>query len=297
MISDKEVKIVEEAVRSAGKMLWDARPDESTVHAKEGPANFVTDYDVKIQEYLIERLSAVFDGAQFYGEEDTAGSTGYVGDGYTFFIDPIDGTTNLMFDYQNSCVSVGLAEGGVMTAGWVFNPYTDRMYVAASGQGATLNGRMIAGWVCNPYSDQFWSAEKGKGAFLNGRRLKIENKGLEAGICAFGCARYNEGDIVFSVLKEIFMNSLSVRNGGSAAIDLCRIASGSNVGYVEMKLQPYDYAAASVIIEEAGGYIGQPDGSAITLDRPCPIVAGTHKAAEELKNILLFEGFTKEKGI
>ena len=269
MISKEDIKTVEEAVRSAGKMLLVARPDDSTVHAKEGPANFVTDYDVKIQEYLIERLSAVFDSAQFYGEEDTAGSTGYVGDGYTFFIDPIDGTTNLMFDYQNSCVSVGLAEGGVMTAGWVFNPYTDRMYVAASGQGATLNGRP----------------------------LRITDKGMSEGIVAFGCARYYEGDIVFSVLKEIFMNSLSVRNGGSAAIDLCRIASGSNVGYVEMKLQPYDYAAASVIIEEAGGYIGQPDGSAITLDRPCPIVAGTHKAAEELKNILLFEGFTKEKGI
>ncbi len=258
MISDKDSKTVEEYVRCAGKMLLKARPDEGSVHKKEGPANYVTDYDVKVQEYLIERLSALFGDASFYGEEDTKGSAGKVANGYTFFIDPIDGTTNLMFDYNNSCVSVGLAEDKVMTAGWVYDPYKDRMYCAF----------------------------RGKGAFLNGRQLHLTDRGMSEGIVAFGCARYNEGDIIFSVLKEIFMNSLSVRNGGSAAIDLCRIASGSNVGYLEMKLQPYDYAAASIIIEEAGGYIGQPDGSAITLDRPCPVVAGTRKASEELMNII-----------
>lgn len=258
MIGDKDVKVVEEYVRCAGKMLRGACPDESAIHSKEGPADFVTDYDVKIQGYLIDSLSSTFPGATFYGEEETEGSTKQVGQGYTFFIDPIDGTTNLMFDYNNSCVSVGLAEDGVMTAGWVYNPYLDRMYVAA----------------------------RKKGASLNSRPLSITDKGMDEGIVAFGCARYNEGDIVFSILREIFMNSLSIRNGGSAAIDLCRIASGSNVGYVEMKLQPYDYAAASVIIEEAGGWIGQPDGSAITLNRPCPIVAGTHKASEELRNII-----------
>ena len=258
MISDKDVKVIEEFVRCAGKMLLKARPDEGSVHKKEGPANYVTDYDVKIQEYLIGKLSAVFGDASFYGEEDTKGSTGQVGRGYTFFIDPIDGTTNLMFDYNNSCVSVGLAEGTVMTAGWVYDPYKDRMYCGVRKKGATLNGRP----------------------------LHITDKGMNEGIVAFGCARYNEGDIIFSVLKEVFMNSLSIRNGGSAAIDLCRIASGSNVGYLEMKLQPYDYAAASIIIEEAGGYIGQHDGSAITLDRPCPVVAGTRKASEELMNII-----------
>ena len=82
------------------------------------------------------------------------------------------------------------------------------------------------------------------------------------------------------------MRSLSIRNSGSAAIDLCRIASGSNVGYVEMKLQPYDYAAAIVIIEEAGGVIRTTEGEGITLDRPCSIVAGTEKATEEIRELL-----------
>ncbi len=258
MMDKKAAEKIEKAVREAGGMILSAHLEKSDIHKKTGPANFVTDYDVRIQQFLISALSGILPGCVFYGEEDTDHNEHKVSTGYTFFIDPIDGTTNFMFDYHNSCVSVGLA----------------------------LAGRMIAGWVYNPYSDQFWKAKKGDGAFLNGRRLKIENKALESGICAFGCARYNEGDRVFKIIEELFMRSLSIRNGGSAAIDLCRIASGSNVGYVEMKLQPYDYAAASVIIEEAGGVIGQSDGSQITLDCPCSIVAGTKKASEEIRGLL-----------
>lgn len=237
-------------------MILDAHIEKNNIHQKTGPANFVTDYDVKIQQFLIDSLSALYPDAGYYGEEDTEGNKRNI-EGQVFFIDPIDGTTNFMFDYHNSCVSVGLAEDGEMKAGWVFDPYTD----------------------------QFWSAERGQGAKLNGKKLVVEDKSLDAGICAFGCARYNESDGIFDILPTLFTRSLSIRNGGSAAIDLCRIASGSNVAYIEMLLQPYDYAAASVIIEEAGGCISQVDGSVITLDKGCSIVAGTPKAVEEVKAI------------
>ena len=247
---------IEAVIREAGQMILDAHIEKNNIHQKTGPANFVTDYDVKIQQFLIDRLSAILPGCSIFGEEDTEGNKRSI-EGRVFFIDPIDGTTNFMFDYHNSCVSVGLAEDGVMIAGWVFDPYTD----------------------------QFWSAERGQGAKLNGKKLVVEDKSLDAGICAFGCARYNEGDGIFDILPTLFTRSLSIRNGGSAAIDLCRIASGSNVAYIEMLLQPYDYAAASVIIEEAGGCISQVDGSVITLDKGCSIVAGTPKAVEEVKAI------------
>ena len=253
-------KAIEAIVREAGGMILSAHLEKESIHKKAGPANFVTDYDVRIQEFLISRLSAALPGAAFFGEEETEGNRHSVGAGCTFFIDPIDGTTNFMFDYHNSCVSVGLAEGGRMTAGWVYNPYADQMY----------------------------SAVRGRGAWLNGKRLRMENQGLEQGICAFGCARYNDGgvDLMFDVVKDLFLASLSIRNGGSAAIDLCRVASGSNVAYIELLLQPYDYAAANVIIEEAGGTIGQADGKDITLERGCSIVAGTPKAAEQVKRIV-----------
>lgn len=258
MLTTEQIKIIEDIVRTAGSILLSARVGEAEIHQKAGPANFVTDYDVKIQEYLISELSSVLPGCAFFGEEDTEGNAQHAGEGYTFFIDPIDGTTNFMFDYRNSCVSVGLA----------------------------LNGRMIAGWVIDPYTGQFWHAVKGKGSYLNERKLQMDERSLKDGICAFGCARYNEGDRVFGILEELFMHSLSIRNGGSAAIDLCRIASGSNVAYVEMKLQPYDYAAASVIIEEAGGVIGTAEGAPITLNQPCSIVAGTRQAAEKIRKML-----------
>lgn len=251
---------IEDLVRSAGQMILQAQLTADAVHEKEGPANYCTDYDVAIQRFLIGRLKKIIPQAGFFGEEDTDGNEALDSE-FVFYIDPIDGTTNFMFGYHHSCVSVGLSCNGTMIAGYVYNPYVDEMYTGI----------------------------RGEGSFLNGRRLQMKDIPLSGGIAAFGCARYNDGgvDRMFSTVKELFLRSLSIRNGGSAALDLCRIASGNNVAYMELKLQPYDYAAASVIVEEAGGRISQVDGSAITLDHPCSIVAGTPSAWAEVRQILL----------
>ena len=250
---------MEEIIRHAGEVMKSNSPAAGAVHAKDGIANFVTDFDVRIQKYLIGELSRMFPGCGFFGEEETDGNDHNTASGLCFFIDPIDGTTNYIFGYHHSCVSVGVSS----------------------------EGRMIAGFVYNPYVDEFFSAVQGHGAFLNGQRLHVSDRSLEEGIAAYGCARYNEGDTdaLFQVAKELYLNSLSLRNGGSAALDLCRIASGSNVAYLELKLQPYDFAAASVIIREAGGIIGQVDGSEVSLDKPCSILAGTPKAVEQVKQV------------
>lgn len=250
---------IEKLVREAGKKMLNARPKEENIHKKEGLANFCTDYDTTIQRFLIEGLGEILPGAAFFGEEDTEGNAGAEADGeFTFYIDPIDGTTNFMFDYHHSCVSVGLAHGDEMIAGFVYHPYVDDMYVAV----------------------------KGHGSYLNGKRLHMADKPVEEGIVEFGCARYNEAGIdwLFRVVKEMFQNSLSIRCGGSAALGLCRGASGSNTVYLELKLQPYDYAAASVILEEAGGKITQIDGSPITLHEGCSIIGGTPAAWQESKD-------------
>ena len=135
----EQIKAIESIVRQAGKIILSADLKQSDIYAKEGPTNYVTEYDIKVQKFLIEKLSAIVPGSSFYGEEEMEENQHRVGEGYTFFIDPIDGTTNFMFDYQFSCVSVGLAENGTMIAGWVYNPYADRMYHAVKGQGAYLN--------------------------------------------------------------------------------------------------------------------------------------------------------------
>ena len=247
--------MIKEIVKTAGKMMLNG---DFTVHDKAGMANFVTDNDVRIQKYLIRELEKIYPDCGFFGEEETERND-HRTSGLCFYIDPIDGTTNYIFGYNHSCVSVGVMDSGEMIAGYVYNPFTDEMY----------------------------EAEKGKGAYLNGRRLRIQNKGLSEGIVAFGCARYNEGDTdaLFSITKELYLKSLSIRNGGSAALDLCRVASGSNVIYLELMLQPYDYSAASVIISEAGGVIEQVDGLPITMDKGCPVLAGTPKAVKEARKV------------
>lgn len=247
---------IETLVREAGHMMKENPPHE-VIH-KEGLANFVTDRDVKIQKFLIRGLSELYPGCHFYGEEDTEGND-HTTKGVCFYIDPIDGTTNYIFGYNHSCVSVGMGVDGKIMAGYVYNPYTDELY----------------------------TAKRGKGAWLNWRSLKARNAGIEEGIVSFGCARYNEThvDALFDICKELYLNSLSLREGGSAALDLCRVASGANVSYLELKLQPYDYAAASVIVEEAGCVIEQVDGSNITLDGPCSILGGTPKAVEQVREV------------
>ena len=252
-----EIRRLQAIVREAGKILKEARVDSEGVDKKQGDANFVTVYDVQIQQFLMEKLGEMIPDATFFGEEETDGNqAGRLGDGFTFIIDPIDGTTNFMLDYHFSCISVAVAWGGALVAGCIYNPYLNHMYVAV----------------------------RGLGAYLNGRRLKMEDLPVEQGIVAFGAARYNDEhvDLLFSVVKNLFHRCLAIRSGGSAALDLAKIASGSNAAYVEMKLQPYDYAAAAVMIEEAGGRIVQMDGKPITLDRPCSILAGTRKAVAQI---------------
>lgn len=258
-----DYKRIEELVREAGKIMLKADFSGEIVHEKQGDANFCTDYDVEIQRFLIRNLSNVVPGAVFYGEEDTEGNKKdeRAGD-YIFYIDPIDGTTNFMFGYKHSCVSVGLAFKGKIIAGFVYNPFKDEMYTGILGQGSTLNGR----------------------------KLKLEDKSLSEGIAGFDCTRYNEGtsdniDILFKVVKELYFQSLAIREGGSSTLDLCRVASASNVVYFQMVLQPYDYAAAWIIVEEAGGVITQIDGSPLRLDGPSSAICGTPKAYAQTKEI------------
>ena len=248
---------IESILRQAGKLLLSSQAKQ--VEKKTGDANFVTEWDVTIQKFLQEKLSELFPEAAFFGEEDTEGNLHGLGKGYTFIIDPIDGTTNFIFGYRHSCISVALA----------------------------LGEELVAGFVYNPYSEELFRGQKGQGAYLNGQRLVMENREVSRGIVSFGCARYQATDIdhLFSVVKELFFRSLSIRDGGSAAIDLCRVSSGSNVAYLELKLQPYDFAAAALLIREAGGIITQLDGSPVTLDQPCSILAGTPAAHREILDL------------
>ena len=247
---------VREILLKAGEIILGAHVERRDIRAKGGKADFVTAYDVRVQEYLIGQLASLIPDAAFFGEEDTKGSGRILGNGPVFIIDPIDGTTNFMFDRRHSCISVALC--------------CDR--------------RVCFAWVYQPYTGELWTAEEGAGAFLNGERLHPADLTLEEGVAAFGAARHYgyDPDPLFRLVRNLFEHSLGVREGGSAAIDLCRVAAGGNICYLEPMISPWDYAASSLILREAGCLITQWSGERITLDRSCSILAAPPQAYGEL---------------
>ncbi len=256
-ISEEMLEVIKIIVRQAGKIMLEAHHIEDGVTSKQGSANFVTEYDVRVQNFLFKELKKKYPDAAFVGEEDEKREI-YEAD-YCFVIDPIDGTTNFIFDYRHSSISVGVLYKGEIDMGVVYNPYLDEIFYG----------------------------EKGKGAFLNDRKLKINDLSLSEGIVGFGtCPYYRENaEESFQLIRKLYDHCLDVRRSGSAALDICYVAAGRFVLFFEKILSPWDYAAASLILMEAGGCIGTFAKEQISYSAPISVVAATPAAYEEFYRI------------
>lgn len=244
-LADSYVWEIALAVYECGQIVMDADCDRVQVDAKEGRANFVTDYDRRVQEELRARLCAIAPEAVFVGEEEDCHAS--VMEGTAFIVDPIDGTTNFIRDYKCSCISVAM----------------------------TCDGKTEAGIVYNPYLDELFTAEKGMGAYRNGEPIHVSGEPLERGIVLFGTAPYYEAlsRRSFQMAYEYFGKALDVRRSGSAAIDLCNIACGRAEVFFELMLSPWDFAAGALLVEEAGGRVTTVDGEPLSLGEPCSVMA------------------------
>ena len=251
------LKKITEIVKEAGKIVLSAHNQENTITAKEGKKNFVTKYDVAVQEFLFKELGKAFPDARFIGEE---GENDFSTEGLRFIIDPIDGTTNFMQDYRCSCISVALCNGNDVVAGVVYNPYTDELF----------------------------SAEKGKGAYLNGDRISVSERPLSDGLALFGTSPYHpeNTDETFSLLRKVFDFSRDIRRSGSAAYDICMIACGRCEVFFEKSLQPWDIAAGTLILKEAGGIALNYQGRDINFSTPNDVVFANPKAYKEFITLL-----------
>ena len=231
--------------RRCGEMLVHADRDSLRIESKQGQANFVTKYDVSVEAYLREHLLQIVPDAVFIGEE----SETHIGAGerHAFIVDPIDGTTNFIKDYHASAISIALLDEGQVVIGVVYNPYLDEM---------------------------FW-AQRGMGAFCNGERIHVSDQPLENGLVLFGTSPYYKElwKRSFDLAYAYFEKALDIRRSGSAALDLCSIAAGRAEVYFELQLSPWDYAAGSLIVEEAGGVVTDIDGEPIQFERPSSILA------------------------
>ncbi len=224
---------------------------------KAGSNNIVTSMDLKAQEYIIKECQKILPEANFIAEEK---ENIVLSDEYTWIIDPLDGTTNFAYDYQFSAVSIALAK----------------------------NREVIYGVVYNPYLDQMFSAEKGKGSYLNDQKLSVSNFELKDALLAVGTSPYNKdkSSITFAKLQKCFENARDLRRSGSAALDICYVASGKVDGFYEEVLAIWDYAAASLILSEAGGEIAAYGVELFKELNAVTVVGSNGKFQLELANIV-----------
>ena len=192
--------------------------------------NLLTEYDLKVQAILQQKLKEILPEASFFGEE---GEHHYQKEGYCFVCDPIDGTTNFVKGCNFSSISVALLRDGKPVLGVIYNPYLDEMFCA----------------------------EKGKGATLNGTPIYTTKDNLANSLVTFGTGvnDLSEIDQVFEYAKKCFKAAIDVRRCGSAALELCNLACGRIGYFCEFKLSPWDYSAGVLIVEEAGGIVKSKD--------------------------------------
>lgn len=236
------------AVREAGLIMTGAHDIAQKITVKEGAANYVTAYDVAVEEFLYDKLGKLFPTARFIGEESSENHTELLASGLSFIIDPIDGTTNFIHGFRHSAISVGLCS----------------------------NGEIVAGVIYDPYQDEMFYAEKGEGAYLNGERIHVSDRDISNALVSFGTSPYHRelADETFEHVKKLYLISHDIRRCGAASLDLAYVACGRCDLFYEITLSPWDYAAGLVIVKEAGGIVTSFEKTEVTLDRNSSVVAG-----------------------
>ncbi|QBI05150.1 inositol monophosphatase family protein [Pseudoduganella albidiflava] len=249
------------AARRAAAVINRASFDLDRVSfAEKNPNDFVTDVDRAAEEAVIEVLQKAYPSHAFLGEE--SGTTGNVNDEseFVWIIDPLDGTTNFIHGFPQYAVSIALQQRGVITLGVVYDPVRNELFTAEKGAGAFLNDKRIRVRKL----DRIAGALLGTG-YKNGSPKALEEYLKMYGIMAERCH--------------------GVRRAGSAALDLAYVASGRLDGYYEKSLQPWDIAAGTLLVTEAGGIAGEFNGESDYM-RTGHVIAGSPRVFGQMVGLL-----------
>lgn len=254
------------------------REDSQHITVK-GDSNFVTEVDTNIEKAMKQRLSVLYPEIQFMGEEGDNSDIDFSCP--LWILDPVDGTSNLIHDFHNSSMSLALAVEKQVVFGVIYHYSTKEFFYAKKGEGAYV------GQSFSPIQD---SAVIGNTTTIwskNSTLLQVSNTTeLSRSLVSFGTSPYDKatlGEKNCETLKQIFFACEDIRRIGSAAIELAYVAAGRVDIYLERNLKPWDYAAAIVIIEEAGGIITDYLGQAIDISGPSDILAGNRVVHEKLR--------------
>jgi myo-inositol-1(or 4)-monophosphatase len=211
--------------REAGSLLMEYFRQHVKIEYK-GDVDLVTVADRKSEALILERIRHQFPTHDVMGEEGARIETGSE---YKWYVDPLDGTTNFAHSFPVFCVSLAVEHRGQRVAGVIYDPTRDEMFTAELGSGARLNGQpMHVSTIGN------------LGESLVGTGFPSHK-------------RHKNPNIYF--YHQITLRTHGVRRAGSAALDLCNVASGRFDGYWEFNLNPWDTAAGVLMVEEAGGKV------------------------------------------
>lgn len=215
-------KEIEKIAKGAGQLIINNRYQE--IIEKDGVSNIVTDMDVASQKYIIERCLALLPESCILAEED---GQQQIGEGYTWIIDPIDGTTNYAYDFKHSCISIAL-------------------YYQRKG---------LIGVVYDPYLKESFVGIEKEGSYVNDKKIHVSSHSFKQALVMVGTSPYDKSlaDKTFTIMKQFFLQARDVRRSGSAALDICYLASGRIDAFYEHSLQPWDYAAGLIILKNANG--------------------------------------------
>ena len=218
--------LARDLAREAGRVHAEGRAESLRVETKSSPTDLVSQIDHRVEEHIAARLLAERPDDALLGEE---GSLLDGSSGVRWVVDPLDGTTNYVYDYLQYGPSIGVEVDGETVVGVIMDSATGRLY----------------------------SAVKGLGAECDGRRVRArEPQGLARALVATGFSydaaqRERQGRVVAHVLPRV----RDIRRGGAAAVDLCHIAAGRVDAYWVLDLSPWDYTAGALIAREAGAAV------------------------------------------
>jgi myo-inositol-1(or 4)-monophosphatase len=244
------------AAREAGRVLMEKFAAGVTV-AYKGAIDLVTEADLASEQAIVDILRQRHPEHDILAEE---GDYGRRGADQCWIVDPLDGTTNFAHGFPWFAVSIALEVRGVVELGAVFNPHNGELFVA----------------------------ERGRGATLNGRRLRVSSTDdLGRALLATGFAYDHKScpDNNYRNFERFQHAAQAVRRAGVASLDLACVAAGRFDGFWELKLKPWDVAAGTLLVEEAGGQISDYSGAAMPLDRG-EILASNGRLHAAMRDIL-----------
>jgi myo-inositol-1(or 4)-monophosphatase len=253
------LNVMTSAARKAGRrLIRDFGEVENLQISVKGPGDFVSVADQRTESILVGELQRARAGYPILTEE--VGLIDGPDKSHRFIIDPLDGTTNFLHGFPQYCVSIALEHKGVVTQGVIYDPVRNDLFTAT----------------------------RGRGAFLNDRRIRVSRR-AHLRDCLIGTGfPFRDGshlDTYLRMMKAMVQQAAGLRRPGAAALDLAYVAAGFYDGFFEIGLNPWDVAAGSLLVLEAGGLIGDLAGEGDYL-RGGQVIAATPKVFAQMVQAL-----------